>query len=60
LKAKAKRGLSILLVEQNLDSAGVLADRAYLMDTGRISREVDPGKLLDDPSLFHEFIGTGS
>jgi urea ABC transporter ATP-binding protein UrtE len=59
-KAREKHGLSILLVEQNLDFAGALADRAYLMDTGRISREVDPKKLLDDPALFHEFIGTGT
>lgn len=59
-KAKRERGMAILLVEQNLDFAGTLADRAYLMDTGRISREVDPAKLLDDPSLFHEFIGTAS
>ena len=60
MRAKERHGLSILLVEQNLDFAGALANRAYLMDTGHISREVDPRKLLDDPALFHEFIGTGT
>ncbi len=59
-RAKERHSLSILLIEQNLDFAGTLADRVYLMDTGHISREVDPRKLLDDPALFHEFIGTGT
>jgi urea ABC transporter ATP-binding protein UrtE len=60
IRAKERHGLSILLVEQNLDFAGALADRAYLMDTGRISREVNPGRLLDDPALLQEFIGSGT
>ncbi len=60
VKAKRERDLAILLVEQNLDFAGALADRAYLLDSGRISREIDPAKLVDDHSLFPEFIGAGT
>ncbi|HEX4987093.1 MAG TPA: ATP-binding cassette domain-containing protein [Burkholderiales bacterium] len=57
-RVRGKSGLAILLVEQNLDFAAALADRALLMDNGRISREIDPRRLLDDPELFQEFIGT--
>ncbi|MCW5621439.1 MAG: ABC transporter ATP-binding protein [Burkholderiales bacterium] len=56
---RAKQDLSVLLVEQNLEFAAALADHAYLIDRGRISREIEPSRLLDDPELFQEFIGTG-
>lgn len=57
VRAKQRYGLCILLVEQNLDFAGSLADRAYVMDRGRIAREVDRDKLLSDSDLEHEFLG---
>lgn len=58
LHAKEKSGLAILLVEQNLDFTSALADRAYLLDEGGVSREIDPNNLLADPALLQEFIGT--
>lgn len=54
---KTKSGLSVLLVEQNLDFAGGLADRAYLMDIGRINRQLDAKELLEDSLLHKEFLG---
>lgn len=57
LKLKKARGLSVLLVEQNLDFASSLADRAYLMDIGRISRQLGSGDLAGDPTLHREFLG---
>ena len=58
LRAKQARSLSVLLAEQNLDFAQALADRLYLMDDGRIAREVDRRKLLSDSALEREFLGT--
>ena len=55
--AKQRSGLSVLLVEQNLDFAGALADRAFVMDHGRIAREVDRTRLLSDAELEHEYLG---
>ncbi len=49
--------VSVLLVEQNLDFAAELAERAYIVDVGRITRELAPSELLDDPILQHEYIG---
>ena len=60
MRAKERNGLSILLVEQNLDFAASLADRAFIMDDGCIAREVDRDKLLSDATLVHEFLGSGS
>ena len=53
---RAARGLSVLLVEQNLDFIRALSDRVLLIHRGRIVREL-PAAGLDDPALEHEFIG---
>jgi len=57
LRSRHGRGLSVLLVEQNLDFAEALSDRVYVMDEGCISREVDRKKLLSDATLEREFLG---
>jgi branched-chain amino acid transport system ATP-binding protein len=51
-------GLTVLLVEQNLDFIRGLADRVLLIHRGRIVRELSPAA-IDDPSLELEFIGVG-
>lgn len=56
-KVRAHAALAVLLVEQNLDFAGALADRAHLMERGRIARSIDPHALTDDRALYEEFIG---
>ncbi|KPK31224.1 MAG: hypothetical protein AMJ66_08985 [Betaproteobacteria bacterium SG8_40] len=55
--ARKRYGLTILLVEQNLDFASSLADRAFVMESGSNAREVDRDKLLSDATLLHEFLG---
>ncbi len=52
---RARRGLTILLVEQNLDFIQGLADRALLIYRGEIGREI-PRAALADPNLVEEFI----
>lgn len=54
---KTKIGLSVLLVEQNLDFAGGLADRAYLMDIGRIRRQLEANEFIDGSALHREMLG---
>lgn len=54
---KERQGLAILLVEQRLEFAAVLADRGHLMVKGRIVRDVDPNHLLTDVDLQHEYLG---
>ena len=42
------RGLAILLVEQNIELAAALARRVYVMDKGRIAREIAPEQATDE------------
>jgi branched-chain amino acid transport system ATP-binding protein len=53
---RQRRGLAVLLVEQNLDFVRGLADRVLLIHRGRIVRELDRAAVAD-PSLEQEFIG---
>ncbi|MGH6913435.1 MAG: ABC transporter ATP-binding protein [Geminicoccales bacterium] len=50
------RGLTVILVEQNLDFIRALSDRVLIIQKGRIVREVEPAQ-LDDPAMVSEFIG---
>jgi branched-chain amino acid transport system ATP-binding protein len=49
--------LSILLVEQNLGLALALADRVYILETGRIAWSGAPAQLRDDPALQRRYLG---
>jgi urea ABC transporter ATP-binding protein UrtE len=51
------RGISVVLVEQNLDFAAELAQRAYLMEKGRIARSLSPVEVLQDRELQREYMG---
>ncbi len=59
IHALRQRGLSVLLVEQNLDFIEALADRILLIQRGRITREIPP-TALGDPALVQEFVGTSA
>ena len=41
-------GLTVLLVEQNVNAALAIADRAYVIETGRITMSGSGASLLDD------------
>ena len=51
------RGLTILLVEQNLVQALKAADRAYLLESGRIARQGPAQALLDDKGIVERYLG---
>ena len=46
-----KRGLSVLLVEQNAFQALKIADYAYVMQEGKVVNEGPPSKLMDQEEL---------
>ena len=46
-----------MLVEQNLDFAADVAERAYMMDKGRIVREVPMREVVADRELQREYLG---
>ena len=44
-------GVTVLLVEQNANKALMIADRAYVLETGSIALEGDAKQLLEDPKV---------
>lgn len=53
----ARRGISVLLVEQNLRTALRLADRLYLMERGQTVYEGTPASLQAAPDIVHRYLG---
>ena len=51
------RGLTILLVEQNANAALAIADRGYVIETGRIVMSGLGSELLDDPRVRNAYLG---
>lgn len=53
---RLRYGLTIVLVEQNLDFIQALSERVLIMHKGRITREVTAQEIAD-PEMLHEFVG---
>jgi len=52
-----QEGISVLVVEQNAQSALEVSDRVYVMDLGRIVHEGPARELLDNAALREELVG---
>ena len=52
-----KAGTTILLVEQNAQMALSVANRAYVMETGRITMEGDANDLMNDDNVRKAYLG---
>jgi branched-chain amino acid transport system ATP-binding protein len=52
------RGVTVLLVEQDVFAAFSVADRAYVMETGKIIREGKVSELADDPTVREAYLGS--
>ena len=55
-----KQGVTILLVEQNAQQALTRAHRAYVLETGSITKEANAKDLLNDPHVKAAYLGTGA
>jgi len=51
-------GTTLLLVEQNAKKALAVANRAYVLETGKILREGSGLELLQDPAVQEAYLGT--
>ncbi|MFM2319780.1 MAG: hypothetical protein RLZZ215_2401 [Pseudomonadota bacterium] len=54
-----RRGVSILLVEQNARAALQVADYAYVLENGRTAMEGAASQLRDDPRVIETYLGLG-
>ena len=55
-----KQGVTILLVEQNAQQALQRAHRAYILETGNVTKEAKAADLLNDPAVREAYLGTGA
>jgi len=55
-----KQGVTILLVEQNAQQALQRAHRAYILETGNVTKEAPASDLLNDPAVREAYLGTGA
>ena len=54
-----RQGRTILLVEQNVHQALDVADRAYVLETGRITLDGPAAVLRHDPKVEQSYLGVG-
>lgn len=57
LELKNETGLTVLLVEQNASAALRIADRGYVMETGKIILEQDASSLLKNHEVKRAYLG---
>ena len=55
--AMNEQGITILLVEQNIRNALEIADRAYLLENGRITMGGDPDQFLQNDHVKKAYLG---
>ena len=52
-----RQGMTILLIEQNANMALSIADRAYVLETGRVVLEDEAKNLLNNDSIRKAYLG---
>jgi branched-chain amino acid transport system ATP-binding protein len=57
VQAIHREGATILLVEQNARLALSIADRAYVLERGRVVLEGPSGELAQDPRVRAAYLG---
>jgi len=57
IKELNESGVTILLVEQNARMALSVANRGYVLETGRIVASASAAELLDDPAVRRAYLG---
>ena len=55
-----EQGITILLVEQNVRRTLALADRAYVLESGRITLHGSAAELMSDERLVSNYLGVSA
>jgi branched-chain amino acid transport system ATP-binding protein len=56
-RLREERGMTVLLVEQNVRAALSVSDRAYVLETGRVVLEGTPEELLQNRDVRRAYLG---
>ena len=57
VRLKEEAGLTVLLVEQNANAALKVADRGYVMETGKIILEDEADALMKNQEVIRAYLG---
>jgi len=57
LAAVNERGVAMLVIEQNVERGLALADRACVLEKGRVALAGEPAAIRDDPRLLALYVG---
>ena len=57
IESISKSGTTVLLVEQNAKKALSIADRAYVLETGKVVLEGNAKDLLENDSIKKAYLG---
>ncbi|MBQ2735120.1 MAG: ABC transporter ATP-binding protein, partial [Clostridia bacterium] len=57
IKQVNEEGTTVLLVEQNAKKALAIADRAYVLEIGKIAQSGTGAELLEDDSIRRAYLG---
>jgi len=57
IRTLRQKGFTVVLVEQNFRFAAPLADRFYVMESGRIVKQFEQSELRSQVGLLHEYLG---
>ena len=57
IQAVSESGTTVLLVEQNAKKALSIADRAYVLETGKITMSGNAKDLLEDEAVKKAYLG---
>ena len=57
IKQVREEGITVLLIEQNVHKSLEIADRAYVLENGRITLEGKSGDLLEDERMRKAYLG---
>jgi branched-chain amino acid transport system ATP-binding protein len=55
-----RRGVAMLVIEQNVERGLALADRAYVLEKGRVALHGPPATIRTDPHLLALYVGTAT
>lgn len=56
-RVNKERGITVVVVEQNLEFATNCAQRAYVMDKGQVALALTAAEILGNRELQHEYLG---